>query len=556
MANKSFIVQYIIKARDKFSAAAAKVAKSSDLMERSVTRAKTAMIAITAKIKQVKSGLIQSLPSLEAMKAKWKQVGIQIALTKERFASMKKAMEGVRNFGIKMTAAVTLPIGLMINSFKNAARDAVETRSKFRTVFKDMTSESQGAATSLANNFGLTGTSARQLLGDTGDLLTGLGFTQQGALDLSVKVNELAVDLASFTNFSGGAEGASAALTKALLGERESIKSLGIAIGEKDVKAKISKLIAEGQRFGSLRQAKAAATLALAIEQSKNAMGDFARTSGDLANQERITAARIQDLKESFGKVLLPIALKVTKAIRSIAERLTALSPRTQKIILIVAALAATLGPLLLLIGGLGLAIPALAVGFTALGGAVTLAFGPLGIIAAGLAAVAVLIIRNWGQVKAFFSGFADGINAKFGPTLSNLVSKFKEAAKVIANLFATDSEASKNLLEFANIGRLVGDIIGGALDIIVRTLSGVGEIIGQIMGAVLGGDFGQFDIGAIKAEFLGTAQTAPAEITSTNNVNVGVNVGLAPGLEQTAPPEVSSVGARRTDVGVGATAL
>ena len=35
----------------------------------------------------------------------------------------------------------------------------------------------------------------------------GFGFTQEEALKLSTEVNKLAVDLASFTNFSGGAEG-------------------------------------------------------------------------------------------------------------------------------------------------------------------------------------------------------------------------------------------------------------------------------------------------------------------------------------------------------------
>ena len=96
--------------------------------------------------------------------------------------------------------------------------------------------KAEDTAKTFRQSFGLSRKAAKQLLGDTGDLLVGFGFTEDAALDLSKKVNELAVDLASFTNFSGGAEGASLALTKALLGERESIKSLGIAITEADLK--------------------------------------------------------------------------------------------------------------------------------------------------------------------------------------------------------------------------------------------------------------------------------------------------------------------------------
>ena len=511
MANKSFVVQYLIKAREQFSAAADKVGRSSESMRKSVERAKKSFASFT---------------------------------------------ETARRSGAVLTAAVTLPIGLLAVSLKNAARDAIETRSKFATVFKDIAAESERSANTLASNFGLSGTKARELLGDTGDLLSGFGFTGAAALTLSTQVNELAVDLASFTNFSGGAEGASAALTKALLGERESLKSLGIAISEKDVKAKISQLLAEGQTFGSLRQAKAQATLALAVQQSKNAIGDFARTSGDLANQERITASRIQDLKESFGKILLPVALKVTQAIRSMVERLSALSPEAKRTIIIVAGIAAVLGPVLLLIGSIGLALPAMAAGFAAFGTVAALALGPLGLLAAGLALAAVLVINNWSKVRAFFSGFASGITTTFGPTMTRLVSQFQEAARVIAELFSSDSEAATNLSNFANIGTLVGDIIGGALDIIVRGISGMGVALGQLIGAVATFDFSAFDVAAIKAEFIGGTPAAPADITGGSTVDVGVNVGLDEGLKQTSAPAVSTSNTRRTDVGLGTAAI
>lgn len=626
MANKSFVVQYLIKAREQFSAAADKVKNSSKGMTKSVNKARAAMAAMAVKVGVAVRKLKQFIPSSsrltnaikkskiamaafrfvnervaksikkskQAMTALSVKVGVvakklkqvisplksiraasakakaSIKALEKRFEKLTIASQKIRNAGLALSVGVTLPLGLMAVSFKNAARDAIETRSKFATVFKDITQSSEQSADNLAKNFGLTGTKARELLGNTGDLLSGFGFTGEAALTLSTQVNELAVDLASFTNFSGGAEGASAALTKALLGERESLKTLGIAILEKDVKAKVSQLLAEGQTFASLRQAKAQATLVLAMEQSKNAIGDFARTSGDLANQERITSSRIQDLKESFGQALLPVALKVTKVIRSIAERFTALTPSTKKTILIVAGLVAVLGPLLLLIGGIGLALPAIATGFVAVGAVASLAFGPLGILITAIALGAVFIIKNWSKVKAFFSGFASAISAKFGPTMTRLVSQFKEAASVIADLFGSDSEAATNLTNFANIGTLVGDIIGGALSIIVRGISGVGAILGQLIGAVATFDFSQFDLAAIKAEFTGTvtdasvaraaidASVAKAElakapvidISGRTSVDVGVNVGLDQGLKQTSTPSVSSTNIRRADVG------
>lgn len=193
-----------------------------------------------------------------------------------------------------------------------AASDAEETRNKFDVVFRDIAIAAEESATDLSTNFGLSSTAARTLLSDTGDLLTGFGFTQESALDLSTEVNKLAVDLASFTNFSGGAEGASQALTKALLGERESVKALGISILDVDVKAKVLENTQAGLTFETERQAKAFATLQIAQEQSQNAIGDFARSSESFANQQRIAAAAVDDLSVALGQNLLPIATQMT----------------------------------------------------------------------------------------------------------------------------------------------------------------------------------------------------------------------------------------------------
>ena len=194
----------------------------------------------------------------------------------------------------------------------NAASNAEETGNKFKVVFRDISADAEAAAKNLADNFGLSSTAAKTLLSDTGDLLSGFGFTQESALDLSTQVNELAVDLASFTNFSGGAEGASEALTKALLGERESVKALGISILDADVKARVLEQSQEGLTFETERQAKAFATLSIAQEQSKNAIGDFERSSASFANQQRIAAAATDDLKVALGQSLLPIATDAT----------------------------------------------------------------------------------------------------------------------------------------------------------------------------------------------------------------------------------------------------
>lgn len=300
----------------------------------------------------------------------------------------------LRGVGKRLTIGVTTPILAMGGAFVKAASDAEETTSKFRTVFRDVGDEAERTADRLADSFGLSSTNARRLLGDTGDLLTGFGFTAEAALDLSTEVNELAVDLASFTNYQGGAEGASAALTKALLGQAESAKSLGIVIRQDLVEAKIEELRANGELLDATdQQAKAYATLAIAQEQSKNAIGDFARTADSFANQFRQLRSGVNDLAVEFGEVLLPIATQAVTALGNVVDAIAGLPDGVQVAIVAFGALAAAAGPLLIALGSIVSIAPKVVAGLRAIRTAALLAAGPAGWAAAGAIAIGGLAL-------------------------------------------------------------------------------------------------------------------------------------------------------------------
>lgn len=222
--------------------------------------------------------------------------------------SASMAVKGVES--LKRLSGALIDVG---RQSLDMAIDANETASKFSVVYGSIAKEAEIMANSLSKSYGLARTEAKQLLGDTGDLLSGFGFTQEKALDLAVQVQQLSVDLASFTNFSGGAKGASEALTKALLGERESVKALGISIMEEDVQRQMAINNAKGMFFETERQAKAQATLDLALQQSKNALGDYARTQNEVANQERLRGTLIQNIQENIGAKLLPAYAEIVK---------------------------------------------------------------------------------------------------------------------------------------------------------------------------------------------------------------------------------------------------
>lgn len=305
---------------------------------------------------------------------------------------LRAAGRKMESVGKALTVAVTLPVTAIGTAFVKSAIDAEETASKFNTAFRDVREEADATARSLQENYGLSRVEAQQLLAATGDLLKGFGATGAEALSLSDKVQRLAVDLASYNNLEGGAARASQILTKAMLGERESLTSLGIKIGETEVQAR---LLAKGQQDlegRALLLAKAQATLELAMEQSGDAMGDFARTQDSAANQLRILKARFQDAATALGEDLLPLATQLIGWARDAVQWFTALDAEQRKTIITIAAIAASLGPLLVAAGKLTQAVSSLSIAFKV--GAS--AMGIYGLAAAGIAAaVAGLVAWN-----------------------------------------------------------------------------------------------------------------------------------------------------------------
>ena len=283
--------------------------------------------------------------------------------------AMKKAQKNLKKFGknIQKTGQnlsrnLTLPIlGLGAAALKFGS-DLEETDAKFKTVFSSIQKEAEKTAQSLKENFGLSELAAKEMLSGTGDLLVGFGFTEEKALELSNSVNELAVDLASFTNFSGGAEGASQALTKALLGERESIKSLGIAITETDLK----KYAADhGLVWKELdRVTKAQLTFEMAQKQSSKAIGDFERTSGSFANQARILQGDLVDIASEIGARLIPFAQAFIEKLKGLVKWFDGLSESTKDNIVKWGLILAAIGPVLIIVGKMSVGLGSLIGGF------------------------------------------------------------------------------------------------------------------------------------------------------------------------------------------------
>lgn len=297
----------------------------------------------------------------------------------KRIESLQPAFQKMAMVGTAAFAAISIGVSGAISK----ARDFEEETNKFNVVFKDVSKEAEKMAATLNKSYGLSRLESKRLLSATGDILTGFGFTGKAALDLSSNVNTLAVDLASFTNAQGGAKAVSEALTKALLGERESLKTYGIAISEADVKAE---LLANGMdklTGEALRQAKAQVTLDIAVRQSKNAIGDYARSTGTLTQTQKELSKTTEDLQIAIGEALAPILNDILKQVLPVVESMKKWAEENPELTKTIIIVTEVLAGLLVIIGLLGMVLPALAVGFGLLFSPVTAAIIVFGLFMA-----------------------------------------------------------------------------------------------------------------------------------------------------------------------------
>ncbi|ALY08047.1 putative tail tape measure protein [Exiguobacterium phage vB_EauS-123] len=182
-----------------------------------------------------------------------------------------------------------------------------------------------------------------------------------------------------------------------------------------------------GDLFGSSEAASAALTIAGAgaedFSTSLEAMNDsagateeaFEKMNNTTGQKMQEALVKMQNAAAQLGDVLLPFIAKAAEYVAKLADKFANLSPTAQKTILVVAGIAAAIGPLLIIIGTLmssigsiiitvGKVLPYLGklkTAFTAIRTVMLALTGPIGIAIAVITALGILIYKNWDTIKA-----------------------------------------------------------------------------------------------------------------------------------------------------------
>ena len=262
---------------------------------------------------------------------------------------IKQVSDSLTSIGTKLSIGVTAPIVAAGAASVKMASDMDEAINKVDVAFGDASRTVHNFSNTTLTTYGIAKSTALDMAALYGDMATSMGFSRQEAAEMSTQLVALAGDLASFKNVS--LDQASTALKSIFTGETETLKNLGVVMTDTNLQAYA---MAEGidKTTAEMGQSeKVALRLQYVLDNTKNAQGDFARTSDSTANQLRILSESLKELAAIAGQELIPMVLPIIKQLNQIIQKVGQLDDGTKDMIMKLAIFAAAFGPLLTVSG-------------------------------------------------------------------------------------------------------------------------------------------------------------------------------------------------------------
>lgn len=409
----------------------------------------------------------------------------------------KKSMTGLNKTATKAAKGVVVGILAIGGASLKAAADMEATNAKFDTVFGSMSNDMDGFLDEWNNITGATQAGSRSMASGIQDLLIPMGFMRDEATDMTKDTLNLVGALANFNSATHSAEDVAGAFQSALTGSTEPLKALGIQINKAkiaqkafdlglidtnvDLKAlekaevnvekaqqKYNKAVeksgkdsleardamvklnsanekleeaAEGVTGELSEQATAQAILALANEQSGDALSAFNEESLDAKTKMEIAKNQLIDAAAVLGEQLLPLLTLGAEKLSEFATWIAQNSELVTKIVVVLGSLAAVV----LIINAAMAAYSAVAAVAAVATSAVLL---PILLVIAGIALLVtaiVLIAKNWDMLKEKGAEFGKSIAETFDKVKDGIVTTFQS----VVDFIREGIEKIKNFFKF-----------------------------------------------------------------------------------------------------------
>lgn len=221
-------------------------------------------------------------------------------------------------------------------------------------------------------------------------------------------------------------------------------------------------------------------------------VGKIAKEQLDLMGEDTLTwgeqwsqvMATIKNEMANIGAIIAPMLQPLFKVANDLLAKFSELSPETKKFIVVLGGIAAAIGPLLVLAGA---TLPALATGFGLL-------LSPIGLIAAGLTTIGVIIYKNWEPIKRSLRQIANYFielyneSTLFRAGVESVILQFKTLFEVGKFIFETLKNIVSGFIDnflngFKSFGKIIKAVLTGDLksipDIVNEAMNDSGKVFG-----------------------------------------------------------------------------
>lgn len=188
----------------------------------------------------------------------------------------------------------------------------------------------------------------------------------------------------------------------------------------------------------------------------------------------------VESASIAFGTALAPAITAVAGVIGNVAEAFASLPAGVQTGIAVVLALVAALGPLLMVIGSVVAALPAISEGFAVLGGALAIPLAPAAAVVAAIAAVAAAVYAAWTTSETFRAAVMAGVDA--------ISSKVQEICAFLAPYVQAflDQIVSTVQVAMDTLGPIIGAVLTVIVSTVVPILTSIMDTVANVLATIL----------------------------------------------------------------------
>lgn len=242
--------------------------------------------------------------------------------------------------------------------------------------------------------------------------------------------------------------------------DEEKTKAISTIFNKRDLKAVNALLGTSAERWNEVGNA---------VANAGGAASQMAETQLDnMAGSLTLLKSALEGAGIAISDVLAPVVRKIADFITNLVTKFNELSPTAQKIIVVIGAIVAAIGPLLLIFGTLASSIGSI-IGLVGVIGPIiaglTVPFGAIIAIIAGVVAAGVFLYKHWDTVKAYAVAFKNGLVNTFNSLKTIVTSVFNGIKNAIVNPIQTAINTAKSIIDKVkswfpiNIGKIFSNL-------------------------------------------------------------------------------------------------